>query len=75
MTAAVVAHNPSTRWQVAGGVDTGGILVRDGRPLTSSELGRLGTGALVEDCSQQLLQMLLAAPAVPSAPAATAALA
>ncbi|CAE7637305.1 unnamed protein product [Symbiodinium pilosum] len=49
VTAAVVAHNPSTRWQVAGGVDTGGILVRDGRPLTSSELGRLGTGALVEE--------------------------
>jgi len=34
-------------WKVVGGVDKGGIIVRDGQSVTSSEAGRLSTGALV----------------------------
>jgi len=37
------------RWEVVGGADKGGILVREGRPTNSTQLAdRLATGALVE---------------------------
>ncbi|CAE8675106.1 unnamed protein product [Polarella glacialis] len=37
-------------WEVVGGIDSGGILVRDGSSLNSPQLGdRLATGALVEE--------------------------
>ena len=35
-------------WKVVGG-NTGGVLVREGCPLTSTELGRLSTGSLVQE--------------------------
>lgn len=38
------------QWQVIGGVDTGGILVREGQDLGSPKASRrLSTGALVEE--------------------------
>ncbi|CAJ1345878.1 unnamed protein product [Effrenium voratum] len=41
---------PAKRWEVIGGADKGGILVREGQSTTSKQLAdRLSTGALVEE--------------------------
>ncbi|CAE7209823.1 unnamed protein product [Symbiodinium necroappetens] len=41
---------PAKRWEVVGGSDKGGILVREGQSTTSKQLAdRLSTGALVEE--------------------------
>eukprot|EP00444_Apocalathium_aciculiferum_P010804 CAMPEP_0183461290 /NCGR_PEP_ID=MMETSP0370-20130417/139369_1 /TAXON_ID=268820 /ORGANISM="Peridinium aciculiferum, Strain PAER-2" /LENGTH=212 /DNA_ID=CAMNT_0025653245 /DNA_START=38 /DNA_END=673 /DNA_ORIENTATION=+ len=52
-TAAVAAEEESGSdrlWEVVGGVDTGGIVVRTDRPLASQKLDeRLATGALVRE--------------------------
>lgn len=39
---------PAVRWEIVGGSDKGGILVREDASTKSAELGRLSTGALVE---------------------------
>jgi len=41
---------PPKRWEVIGGADKGGILVREGQPTTSKQLAdRLSTGSMVEE--------------------------
>jgi len=35
-------------WEVIGGKDKGGIIVREGQELVSSEAGRLSTGAVIQ---------------------------
>lgn len=47
----VEVQQPSVhqRWEVVGGADRGGIVVREGQDLASAQLSRLATGALVEE--------------------------
>ncbi|CAJ1367454.1 unnamed protein product [Effrenium voratum] len=40
------------RWRIAGGLDKGGIIVRQSESLKSAELGRVSTGAVVEEVAR-----------------------
>mmetsp|Transcript_7425 Transcript_7425/g.12774 ORF Transcript_7425/g.12774 Transcript_7425/m.12774 type:complete len:188 (-) Transcript_7425:139-702(-) len=40
------------RWRITGGADKGGIIVRQSESLKSPELGRVSTGAIVEEVAR-----------------------
>eukprot|EP00434_Breviolum_minutum_P020756 symbB.v1.2.018308.t1/scaffold1451.1/size117964/4 len=49
----VVDSTPAvSRWRVTGGADKGGIIVRQSESLKSADLGRVSTGAIVEEVAR-----------------------
>eukprot|EP00438_Fugacium_kawagutii_P008997 Skav205044 [mRNA] locus=scaffold2506:165314:178399:+ [translate_table: standard] len=40
------------RWRITGGADKGGIIVRQSESLKSAEMGRVSTGAIVEEVAR-----------------------
>eukprot|EP00913_Durusdinium_trenchii_P027520 g25810.t1 len=46
------ASASTARWRITGGADKGGIIVRQSESLKSPELGRVSTGAIVEEVAR-----------------------
>ncbi|CAE7907979.1 hypothetical protein AK812_SmicGene29843 [Symbiodinium microadriaticum] len=50
--AAAIAEPAVPRWRITGGSDKGGIIVRQSESLKSADLGRVSTGAIVEEIAK-----------------------